>query len=414
MFDYIFEAKLITVIIALILTWVTFLLIKAQQFWLRGIFFSYGPAFASAFFVAGFFYKGQVNEFDLIAGFIFEFTVLMISTMLVSHVIKWVRNGLDANVEAWLRWSLILQLFAASPLFLVEGAGIFSEGSRINYFHESSVVRYLGYMGVLTAYVQAALLAKRLSSSGDVSYIGYVIILATFVISTLSGSKGGGFLWLAAFLSLVDFRNLKLRWLPIACAFLAVVFSLWITAGVISELLSISEMDFVELAIARFFLNNDARALAFDWGGQSAALSEFLAATFRSFANLLGYPSSDPPLGLLLNEKQTGLFTGNGPNASLIALIIYYSAKGYAFLPALLACFGGIFIYFVVVFVRRRLQGELVKMASSIIGIVIVQLFSQDFLAFPLGIASAIVAVALFFHIDRKYSCVKFGYYESK
>jgi hypothetical protein len=118
----------------------------------------------------------------------------------------------------------------------------------------------------------------------------------------------------------------------------------------------------------------------------------------------MGYPSNDPPLGLLLNERQTGFDTGNGPNASLIALITYYSIRGYAMAPALVACIGVACLYAGVASFRSMLRCKLSKLAVSLVGIVLVQLLSQDFLAFPLGIASACAAALLFLVIDRKYA----------
>ena len=404
MFDYIFETKSATLLAAAAATWLAFLLVGNPRAWWRSLLFNYGPAFACAFFVVGNFYSGEVSGFDLLAGFLFEFSVLIASAKFFCDALKRVASGYDGASEHWLRWSLVLQLLAAAPLVAIDGAGIFSDGSRIAYFHDSSIARYLAYAGVLTAYVQAGLLAQRLSAGRSPGATGYAVVVAAFVTSTLSGSKGGVFLWLIATLALVDYRHIRIRWAPVLVALIAATAALWVTASVISETLGISELEFANMAVARFYLNNDARALAIDLGGQAAPFSDLVAASFRGLANLLGNPSNDPPLGLLLNERQTGLDTGNGPNASLIALIAYYSIRGYALLPALVSCVGVACVYAAVTGFRRIVRCKLSKMAASLIGIVLVQLLSQDFLAFPLGVVSACAAGLLFLVIDRKYA----------
>ena len=404
MYDYIFQTKTATLLAAAAVAWLAFVLVGHPRAWLRSILFNYGPAFACGFFVVGSFYSGEVSGFDLLAGFLFEFSVLIASAKLFCDALKRVASGHDGAAEHWLRWSLVLQLIAAAPLVAIQGAGIFSDGSRISYFSDSSVARYLTYAGVLTAYVQAGLLAQRLSAGRSPGRTGYAIVVAALVTSILSGSKGGVFLWLVATLALVDYRHIRIRWVPVTVALMAATAAFWVTASVISKSLGISESEFVDLVVARFYLNNDARALAIDLGGQAAPFSDFAAASFRALANLLGHPSNDPPLGLLLNGRQTGFDTGNGPNSSLIALITYYSIRGYALVPALVSSVGVAGVYAAVTGFRRFVRSKKSKMAVSLIGIVLVQLLSQDFLAFPLGIASACAAGLLFLLIDRKHA----------
>jgi hypothetical protein len=261
-------------------------------------------------------------------------------------------------VELWLRSSLALQLLVSLPLVMSEGFGIFSEGSRIAYLESSGAAKYLTYAGVLLAPVQAGLLAQRLSGGHSPGATGYAVIASTFALSTLSGSKGGIFLWLASTLALTDYRRLRIRWMPILAGLIAVAVALVVTANIISETLGISEIEFAELAISRFFLNNDARALAFDFGGASRQPSELVSASFRSLSTLFGHGSIDPPLGLLLYERYFGVSTGNGPNASLIALIAYYSMRGYAMFPALIACLGLAAAYGGVVAFRHIVDGR--------------------------------------------------------
>ena len=107
--------------------WLACLLVGSPRSWLRSIFFSYGPAFACAFFVVGNFYSGQVSRLDLIAGFVFEFSVLLASTKLFCDLLKQVRSMHIDGAERWLRWTIALQLLAALPLVAIDGAGVFSD-----------------------------------------------------------------------------------------------------------------------------------------------------------------------------------------------------------------------------------------------------------------------------------------------
>jgi hypothetical protein len=226
LFEYIFETKSATLLAAAGVAWLAFVLVGNSRAWWRSILFNYGPAFACAFYVVGTFYGGEVSRFDLLAGFLFEFSVLLASAKLFCDALKRVAGGHDDGNEHWLRWSLLFQLIAAAPLVTIEGAGIFSDGSRIAYFHDSSVARYLAYAGVLMAYIQAGLLAQRLSSGRSPGPTGYAIVVAAFVTSTLSGSKGGFFLWLGATLALIDYRHIRIRWMPVLAALLAVAAAL--------------------------------------------------------------------------------------------------------------------------------------------------------------------------------------------
>jgi hypothetical protein len=402
-YEFILQNKAATLLIAIALAWLAAAMAGNARIALRTIAFNYGPSFACAFFVIGVFYDGQVSGFDLTAGLLFEFSVLVAFTKLFCDALKVGRYADDGEVSRWLKWSLALQLLVALPIATSEGFGIFSEGSRIAYLDAGGTAKYLTYAGVLISAVQAGLIAQRLSAVRPLGPTGYAVIVSTFAVSTLSGSKGAFFLWLASTLALVDYSHLRIRWMPILAGLMVVAGALAVTVNIGAETLGISSIEFAELAMSRFFLNNDARALAFDFGatGQS---SDLIAASFRLLSTRLGYQPIDPPLGLVLYERYFGVSTGNGPNASLIALITYYSMRGYALFPALVACVGLAAVYRGVVGFRRVVHGPLRKMAVTLIGLALVQQLSQDFLAFPLLILLACAAGFLFFITDRKHT----------
>ena len=405
MYAYMLETKVATLLAAAVLAWLASALTGNPRVALRSIAFNYGPAFASAFFVIGFFYDGQFSGFDMVAGLLFEFLALLAYTKLLCDALRSRRRVDDRDLELWLRWSLALLLLAALPIVTSEGFGIFSEGSRIAYLEDSGMAKYLTYAGVLISTVQAGLLAHRLSAGRSLGLTGYLVIASTFGVSTISGSKGAFFLWLASVLALIDYRELRVRWLPILGALIVLGAALAVTGNLVADALGISGLEFAELAVSRFFLNNDARALAFDFGGKSGGqLSVLLAESFRSLSMRFGNGPSDPPLGFLLYEQYFGVSTGNGPNASLIALITYYSSRGYALFPALVACLGVAAVYAAVIGFRRLVVGPLRKMAVSLIGLTLVQQLSQDFLAFPVLVPLACVAGLVFILTDRKHA----------
>lgn len=402
MYEFILQTKLATLFAAVVVAWLAASMAGKPQVALRSMLFNYGPSFACAFFVVGAFYDGQVSAFDLAAGLLFEFSVLVAFAKLFCDALREVRLADDEDVENWLVWSFAIQVLVALPIVTSEGFGIFSEGSRIAYLDEGSAAKYLTYAGVLVSAVQAGLIAHRVSAMRSFGIVGYSVIVGTFAVSTLSGSKGAFFLWFASVLALIDYNRVRIRWLPILVGLIVVCGALVSTANIVSETLGISDIEFAELALSRFFLNNDARALAFDFGGVTGQTSELIAASFRVLSARFGHPPIDPQLGLVLYERYFGVSTGNGPNASVMALIAYYSLRGYAFLPALIACLGLAVTYAVVLGLRHMVSGHLKKLGITLMGLTLIQQLSQDFLAFPLLVALACAAAFIFIVIDRK------------
>lgn len=405
MYQYMLETKFVTLLIAVAVACFASLLVGNPRATLRSLAFNYGPSFACAFFVVGFFYDDNVNRFDLVAGFLFEFSVLFVFTKLFCDLLKPSGHVDDRAIEKWLRISLFLQLFVSLPIVTSEGFGIFSNDSRIAFLENSAAAKFFVYAGFLIFAVQGGLLAQRLSTGRSPGVTGYVAVVSVFTMSTLSGSKGLSFLWLASTLALIDYRQLRIRLMPVIVGLIGVAVAFVVTANIMSEILGISNIEFAELAVARFFLNNDARALAFDYGGTTDQLSELLSASFRFLSVRLGYEPMDPPIGFLLHEALFGIPTGTGANASLIALITYYSAQGFSLIPVLVACLGLAIVYGCIVGFRRIVFCPIRKRAVTIIGLTLVQMFSQDFLAFPLIVTLACAAGFFFLITERNYAC---------
>ena len=408
MYEFMLENKTATFILAVAAAWLASFAAGNSRQALRLIAFGYGPSFACAFFLVGFAYPGTVSNFDLLAGGLFEFVVLVAYARLFHEAVTYSKSLDSPEVEQWLKASIALQLLIAIPLATTDGFGIFSDGTRIAYLDDSAGAKLLTYAVAPIAAVQAGLIARRLSTVRSPGLAGYSAILITFVLSTLSGSKGGVFLWLLSILALTNFRHIRLRWKPVSVWLLAVTAALSLTVKMGAETLNISYSEFGELAVARFFLNNDARAFALDFGGAVGSHSELLAASFRAISTRLGHPPTDPPLGLILYEHYFGVLTGNGPNASLIALIIYYSLRGYALLPVLVASLGVGIVYLAVLAARRAVRGAMRKMSVTLIGTLLIHQLSQDFLAFPLILIVAWAAVFIFIFTDRRRTSASF------
>ena len=124
MYEHILQNKVATLFAAAALAWLASAVAGNPRVALRSIAFNYGPAFACAFFVIGVFYDGHVSGFDLAAGFLFEFSVLLAFTKLFCDARKANTCVDGGSVELWLRWNLVLQLFVALPLLTSEGFGI--------------------------------------------------------------------------------------------------------------------------------------------------------------------------------------------------------------------------------------------------------------------------------------------------
>lgn len=135
--------------------------------------------------------------------------------------------------------------------------------------------------------------------------------------------------------ALVDYRRARI---PKTLQLLVAVGgagALVVSSIIIADFIGITTEQFTDLALSRFFLNNDARSLAFDLRSQVTAETGLLSESFRSLGNLFGSPPRNDPLGVLLYAQRLGVTNGSGANASLMALVTFYSTPGYATIPAL-------------------------------------------------------------------------------
>jgi hypothetical protein len=153
------------------------------------------------------------------------------------------------------------------------------------------------------------------------------------------------------------------------------------TVFIVGKFLSLEPWEMISLMFSRLFLANDGRALAIDWSGYlSHGATSLFRESFRLIATLLGNAPQHPPLGELLYTLQFGTFGLVGANTSSTALLVAYGSDlekiGFALLLAGTAAGTAL-----VSDVSRH--GRLPKLA---IGIGLLSLLSQDFLAFQIWI----------------------------
>jgi hypothetical protein len=169
-----------------------------------------------------------------------------------------------------------------------------------------------------------------------------------------------------------------------------------------SSTLNIDETDAFNLMFARILLNNDARALALDYVNYNTGYYQFIQESFRSFSNLLGINSSNPPLGVLLYNKLLDVNIENqGANSSLTALTLYFlSPDTVLFVLTLLLL---IFILFVLIISKLKSlsNSPVVKLMIDLYLLTSCSLFSQDFLSFQLLIILLPIYLIFIYYVNN-------------
>ncbi len=400
-YDFILEEKLITVVAGASLAFGAVLIAGRRGMLWRGIAFSYMPVLAAAFFLVAPLSSQPVPIADAAGGLLFEFTVLCIYYRLFSRLYAQTRRLAHDEAGRLLSATLLMQLVLAWPLLAGEGFGILSEGSRIDYLYAGSLGKYLTYSNLLLMSVQAVLLAGRVSRAGRLARLDLVVIVITFATSVLSGSKGSFFLWVFAVLALVDYARARIPTRTIAGVSMLVLAAMVLSSVVVSEFLGISVEDFFDLALNRFFLNNDARALAFDFRNAATPNAGLLAESFRSVASLFGYPPQNSPLGVHLYGLLFGVEASAGANASLAALIVYYSPAGYAAVPLMLAACGALILAVFFAAARRAMRATSSRAMVFTFALFALLQYSQDFLAFQAVMPIVLIAIAIVWLYDH-------------
>jgi hypothetical protein len=298
---------------------------------------------------------------------------------------------------------LIAQILVAWPLVLTEGFGIQSEGSRIAFLYEGTTGKYLAYAGVGLGAILAGLVALRVSRHGKPGYLGAISAALVFALSVASGSKGGFFLWVGSVAALIDYRRARMAPFTSAVIVCALLGGLVWSVAFLADALAMTVEDFVDLAFSRFFLNNDARAIVFDLRSTATGGLSLVTESFRSLSSLVGMRPANDPLGVLLYDTYFGPSGGNGANASLIALILYYMPSGLALGPVIASALGAVALYAGIAWVASAMRHGWGAFVVLSLGFVAVQQYSQDFLAFQVLMPMVCAVVLLVWILDRRH-----------
>lgn len=391
-----------TVLATVLLAFLASSLVGAGRLWLRGLMYNLAPAMAAAFYAVAFLAQPQPNSMDLIAGLLFEITVLALFFRLLFKLKQDIMLISKEDVARVLKWTVVVQILFALPNMTTAGFGLFSEGSRIDYLSANSLAKYYTYAGLLISAVQAAFLASLVTERGYLGILGWAVIITNLVLSVLAGSKGGVFLWLLSIASLIEYRRARIHTCKIIMVLLIGGGAVLISSLIIAKFFSLELGDFIELAMSRFFLYNDARALSLDLRTSQSADFSFFSEAFRSLGNLFGSPPRNDPLGVVLYEEKFSITNGGGANSSFMALATYYFPIGYALIPALMGMVGAIFLTGGALISVKLFSRPAPRVMVTSIWLASFLTYSQDFLAFQVLLPLATLAV-LTIWVCRRY-----------
>lgn len=398
MYEFIFQSKMLTAAAGGLLLVLACALTARVGFWWRVLVLNFGPVFAAGFLVAILLSDQRFSTIDVIAALVFEFVVLCIFCRFAYRAYYLLHTVERRAARRILVAATLLYIGSVTPSALGGGFGIFSSGTRIDYLYESSLAKYLTYAGLMISVLLGGVLARRITLNRRPQFLDYVVILVVSTTSILAGSKGGFVLWLGAVVAFVDYGAARIRPQTIAFALAGVTGLVAVLAVVVSEFLRISVPDFFELAFTRFFVNNDARALAFDLRTLEVNPSiNLVSELFRSVSTIFGYVPHNSPLGVELYDRYFGPSGGAGANASLVAMIIFYTNPGAAALPLVLAAVAAALLFLLGEFASTRMPSAFTRYAVCIIATLNIAQLSQDVLAFQVVLPMTVLMAIIFY-----------------
>ncbi|WP_391528175.1 hypothetical protein [Photorhabdus akhurstii] len=294
------------------------------------------------------------------------------------------------SYKKYILFVVLVNIVVALPLISNSSYGVTSLGSKLEYLNDNRIFKHLTYINVILFNYLSVLIAKEINSQRKITLPIFISFILVFMFSLFSGSKGMFFLFLMQVLAVINYDRYKISFRRKILWGIIVLILLAFSIVFISSYLSISYKQFIELAFNRFFLTNDARALAFDYRYINFHQNDvsFIRESFRSLSSIFGYQPVNPPLGNYLFSLSRGILSDDGANASLGALAVFYSPENYVafniilvlFIPVLLVIFVMIMLS-VDKYAPRRLF-----LLSGVI-LCLTQI-SQDFLAAQLVILS--------------------------
>lgn len=391
MYDFILETKAVVLVVALMVSLVFAATSGEGKYWWRIFIFDLTLPFAVAFYLVVLGLQRIDFKPDTIAAIFFESVVFL----LVARYLVLMKNSIgkvnDRSADSALKYLVFGHLALFVPLLFLDGFGLFSDGDRNDYISKYWFAKYLIYGGFLVSAAQVPLLAVRFSAAGRVGFPAWTAVGLNFLSSVLTGSKGVVFLWM---LSIVAMMTLSWREHAkrIAVSLALMVFLLAAAFFVLLTSIDMDPSQLSELLLARFFLSNDARALAYEFSAGSMGLDVLLQEAFRGFSPVFGYVPDVVPLGVQLYRDNFGIDLDVGANASMVSLVMYYGDSDWRFL----------YVFFMVlVFLGLAAMAEMFSnfakepvLRVMLLGVFVyvARLFSQDFFAFQ-----SVLIVIVFF-----------------
>jgi len=325
----------------------------------------------------------------IIAGFL-ELCFFVVYLLLFKKLYLTVSQVGYSSLEAMLsrlKWGTLLLVCINAPIHIQDGVGIFADGSRIDFIVGSRVNLYLVYASILLQIVMVPIIASiiNLQKRWSKPVLLYLVLMSLF--SILAGSRGLPVLALMSIVGLLKFEHMKeyirLLRIPICASLLLVILIIYF----VGSFLSLNPSEMFSLMFTRFFITNDARALAIDWSHYLANLEASLfREAFRSFLA----PPQYPPLGQLLYSLQFGTTGLIGANASATALFIAYGTEIEKLFFVILLLWLLIMIYLSSVNIKYN------NILVLTIGVSFVRRLTQDFLAFQVFMNLLILLAVLF------------------
>jgi hypothetical protein len=357
----------------------------------RSILFSFQFWIAPVFLLTYMVVSQHVTEMIVLAACL-EILFLAVYRVLFARLFRLVTSASPGSLSrmlAYLRYGTWAIIILAFPLYLQGGVGIFSAGSRNDIVAGSRLNLYFVYASALIQASMIPVVAAIINA--DRRWRGAVVfyLLLVSILSILSGSKGLAILTLLSVVSLLKFDRPGdyFRLLRVPLLAILTVFSL--TVYFVGRFSSLEPANFISLMAARVFLANDCRALAIDWSTfLGTGYSSLFEESFRFYATLLGSPPTYPPLGQLLYSIQFNTEGMVGANTSSTALLIAYGGEFEKILFSIVLAGLAVGIGLL-----AATPGRWVMLRFAI-GITLLSLLSQDFLAFQVTVHTLVILSA--------------------
>jgi len=259
-----------------------------------------------------------------------EFIFLIIATYILRDLFEKIKT----NISIYSSNNILIKLLCASNLILLyliasnpTSIGIFSEGSRIDYLSAGTLPLLLTYLYMV---IQTAIMISIGSRiySGKFSKLDSFTIFTAFLGSLLSGSKGAIFLSIAYMVVIAwGLGHPFSRWLKILLPLVAIPLIALYTF-ILTQFLNTTFIQNISLALSRFVLSADGRALASDYHIRNALMlnvhGSLLSEIFKGFAPRLGFIVSDVPLGVAQYAAEYNINSYVGANAGISSTILSY------------------------------------------------------------------------------------------